>query len=65
VSSIRIEPEGRHWRITGRQFGAPAGTGNDDEVTHADAFAASYGGGSRCGTNLHPFDTDLDDDVPF
>lgn len=65
VSSIRIEPEGRHWRITGRQFGAPAGTGNDDEVTHADAFAASYGGGSRCGTSLHPFDTDLDDDVPF
>jgi DNA repair protein RadD len=72
VSEIRIEPEGKHWRITGRKFAAPAGIGNDDAVDHTDPFAADRAGSTYSHARLTAsramaaFDAkDLEDDVPF
>lgn len=70
VATIRIEPEGRYWRITGRTFSAPSGVGNNDDVEHDDSFAANASStysharltASRA---MAAFNQDLDDDVPF
>lgn len=41
VSEIRIEPEGKFWRITARRFAAEE-AGNADPVTHEAARATSH-----------------------
>lgn len=76
VSEIRIEPDGKFWRITGRRFAAPAGTGNADDVEHQDRFTAGRGNLTPARTAMDKFNDRLrtapaggvdleDDDIPF
>jgi DNA repair protein RadD len=69
VETIRIEPSGKFWRVTGRTFGAPSVVGNSDAVEHADPFregSGSYAHARMTTRNaMAAFNVDLDDDVPF
>jgi DNA repair protein RadD len=68
VETIRIEPSGKFWRITGRTC-APAGTGNADEVAHHDPFTSNarlVAGQAMEEFNRRERALEVsDDDVPF
>lgn len=73
VATIRIEPSGKFWRITGRTM-APVGTGNTDEVSQEERPAwASTASARTIAARNAPLDEKRlaamraweDDDVPF
>lgn len=53
ISEIRIEPDGKFWRVTGRKFGGDA----EDEV---EKPCPKWGGANR-----YEYAADLDDEIPF